>query len=305
MKEYVGQVSLCYDYYKGSDVYSDGTIEDQLLTIVKEYNPEEFDKIILENYSWPLFYHLSALRQNIVEWLPIDKEQIILEIGSGCGAITGVLADKGKMVTCVELSKKRSLINGYRNREKNNISIMVGNFQNIYEHFDEKYDVITLIGVYEYAESYIESNTPYIDFLKMIQQLLKPNGRILIAIENKFGLKYWAGCQEDHIGGYFSGIAGYSENSRVKTFGKNELERMFAEAGLKIDYVAYPYPDYKFPTEIYTDAYLPKIGALKNNQRNFDQARVEFFDESKVFDQLIAEELFPQFSNSFLYSLKL
>lgn len=304
MIEYIGKVSLDYSYYTGNDSYSDGFIEDELLSIVKRHSEKDFDKVILESYNWALFYHLSILRKNIIEWIPSNKKREVLEIGSGCGAITGALADKYENITCIELSKKRSLINAYRHKEKNNISIFIGNFQDIYRNIHKKFDVITLIGVYEYAGAYIESNEPYLDFLKMTKELLAPNGRILIAIENKFGLKYWAGCQEDHIGGYFSGVEGYPSDSQVKTFGKNELEKLFADAGLLIDYVAYPYPDYKFPVAIYTDLYLPKKGDLRNNQRNFDQARVELFDEGKVYDQLIEEGLFPIYSNSFFYSLK-
>ena len=56
-------------------------------------------------------YHLSDIRQNIVEWLQIENTAEILEIGSGCGAITGTLARKAKSVTCIELSEKRSMIN--------------------------------------------------------------------------------------------------------------------------------------------------------------------------------------------------
>lgn len=62
----------------------------------------------------------------------------------------------------------------------------------------------------------------------------------------------------------------------------------------------YPYPDYKFMTTLYSDRYLPKVGELSNNIRNFDRDRMLLFDEKKVFDMLIREGLFGQYSNSFL-----
>ena len=46
---------------------------------------------------------------------------------------------------------KRSLINAYRHQEADNITIKVGNFQEVEQHLEQKYDVITLIGVFEYA----------------------------------------------------------------------------------------------------------------------------------------------------------
>ena len=75
---------------------------------------------------------------------------------------------------------------------------MVGNFNDIV--LEEKYDYITLIGVLEYAAYYTDAKQPFESFLKRISSYLKEDGKLLIAIENKFGLKYWAGTREDHTG---------------------------------------------------------------------------------------------------------
>ena len=77
----------------------------------------------------------------------------VLEVGSGCGAITGALSRKAGSVTCVDLSKKRSMINAYRHRECENITIHVGNFKDIEPHLPRDYDFIFLIGVFEYGQS--------------------------------------------------------------------------------------------------------------------------------------------------------
>lgn len=44
-----------------------------------------------------------------------------------------------------------------------------------------------------------------------------------MAIENKLGLKYFAGCKEDHVGRMFEGIEGYKNTSGVETFSKREF----------------------------------------------------------------------------------
>lgn len=304
MKEQVGNVVLNLEYYSGTDLYSDGNVEDHLLNIVKEHPQDDFNRVIAQNNSWPVLYHLSHMRTNIVEWLPITKEDKVLEIGSGCGAITGVLAEKAKQVTCIELSKKRSLINANRNKEKQNIEILVGNFEEVEKQLPEKYDYITLIGVFEYAASYISSDKPYETFLRMVSEHLTDKGKIIMAIENKFGLKYWAGCKEDHLQQYFIGLEGYPVGSGVKTFSKMELEQIAVESGLEKYKFFYPYPDYKFPMSIYSDEYLPKRGELNNNMRNFDGDRMMLFDETKVFDTIVQEGLFPLYSNSYLIILE-
>ncbi len=299
----IGKIKLNLKHYPGEDLYCDGAIEDELLEIARDYSTVEFQRIIEEKKSWPVLYHLSALRENIVEWLPIDKKMKVLEIGAGCGAITGALAAKAGEVTCIDLSKKRSMINAYRHVDCDNVMIHVGNFQDVEPDLPCDYDYICLIGVFEYAQAYIQSETPYEDFLNIIKKHVKPQGHIVIAIENKFGLKYWAGCKEDHLGTYFSGLEDYPDGGVVRTFTKDGLLAIAQKCGCEETSMYYPYPDYKFPTSIYSDAYLPKVGELSSNLRNFDRERLQLFDEKKVFDSIIRENQFPLFSNSYMLVL--
>ncbi|MDE7208033.1 MAG: class I SAM-dependent methyltransferase, partial [Lachnospiraceae bacterium] len=216
------------------------------------------------------------------------------------GAITGALARRAGSVTCIDLSKKRSLVNAHRNKEYDNITIKVGNFRDIEPHLDEDFDYVLLIGVFEYGQAYIGGDTPYEDFMRICNRHRKEDGRLIIAIENKFGLKYWAGCREDHLGTYFSGLEGYHEGGSARTFTRRGLEDILERVGICEYSFYYPYPDYKFMTTVYSDRYLPKKGELSNNLRNFDRERVLLFDEKQVFDEIIAEKEFPLFSNSYL-----
>lgn len=300
IQEKIGSVMMDFTYYQGKDLYSDGAIEDEMLDIAMNYSPEHFPKIIEEKKSWPIFYHLSPFRTNIIDWIPFKKTDKVLEIGAGCGAITGALAKKAGSVTCIDLSKKRSMVNAYRNRDCDNITIMVGNFKDIEPHLGDDYDYVLLIGVFEYGQAYIGGATPYEDFMRICNRHRKLDGRMIIAIENKFGLKYWAGCREDHLGTYFSGLEGYHEGGSARTFTRHGLEKILEKVGIYEYSFYYPYPDYKFMTTIYSDRYLPKKGELTNNLRNFDRERVLLFDEKQVFDQIIDEKEFPLFSNSYL-----
>lgn len=299
-QEKIGSVKLNFEYYGGKDLYCDGSVEDELLEIVTKYEESDFDRVIAARRKWPILYHLSKVRWNAVEWLPSDRSARVLEIGSGCGAITGCLAGKFKSVTCVELSKKRSTINAERNKQRDNIEIYVGNFQDIAKGMDSGFDIITLIGVFEYGGLYINSVSPYVDFLKLIKTLLNPGGTLVMAIENRLGMKYWAGCREDHTGRFYDSIEGYPIENGVKTFSKKELEDMLSDAGYDRQEFYYPYPDYKFAGTVYSDAYLPKKGELNNNMRNFDNDRFVAFDEKMAFDSVIEAGLFPQFSNSYI-----
>ena len=296
----VGKVKIDNSLYAGKDIYTDGSIEELMLEIAKTIPYEEMNAEIEKHREWSILYHFSHLRENIILSVPITKEDKILEIGSGCGAITGGLAKRGGSVHAIELSMKRSMINAYRNKDKENLKISVGNFEDIEKTLTEKYDWITLIGVFEYGEGFISTDTPYVDWLKMCKKHLSENGRIVIAIENKYGLKYFSGWKEDHTSRYFEGIEGYRNSSNVRTFGKDELTRIIHEAGLEKATYYYPYPDYKFPLKLFSDDYLPNSMELGVNDLNFDHERIQLFDETLVLQEMINDHLFPLFSNSFL-----
>lgn len=303
--EMIGKVPLILDNYSGHDDYSDGDVyEEFLLQTTKENGDIDYSEIIAANPSTPVLYHLSHLRENIICWYPFSSDEHALEIGAGCGAITGALARSCAKVDCVDLSKRRCLINAYRHRDYDNLRIFVSNFEDFVGSAKERYSLITLNGVFEYSKTYIKSDDPFIDVLKMVKSLLAENGTLLIAIENKFGLKYFAGAREDHCSMFFRGIEGYQNGDFAQTFSRSELSQLCARAGFTRQRFYYPYPDYKFPTTIFSDERLPQKGELIENQCNLIYDRYTLFNENRAFNNIIDAGLFPEFSNSFLVELK-
>lgn len=222
----VGGVIVDMKYYTGADVYSDGSIEDEILAALKE---ERADKMLHEDNRWAVLYHLSVERENLLSWLDIGKDKTVLEIGCGCGAITGVLARKAKSVDSIEISPRRAEIAAYKNADCDNVTIHVGNLNNM--EFTQKFDYVTLIGVLEYAGRFTKGENPYVDFLAKCRSFLKPNGVLIIAIENRLGMKYFSGALEDHTGKLFDSITDYENYSGVKTFSHSELSNVLTEAG--------------------------------------------------------------------------
>ena len=233
---------LNLEYYTQKDLYSDGDIEEQMLKMAKE--GVTCEDLSSEQVSFPVIYHFSDLRANILNWYPIKKSDSVLEIGAGCGAITGTLCEKAGQVTSVELSKRRAQINYYRNEKKDNLTIMVGNLNDM--DLGQQYDYVVVNGVLEYAMSFTEGDTPYETFLGKMGSYLKNTGKLLIAIENKLGMKYFAGAPEDHTDIPFFGINGYPGNHSVRTFSKTELQELVKKSGFPFQKFYYPYPDYKF-----------------------------------------------------------
>ena len=84
---------------------------------------------------------------------------------------------------------------------------------------------------------------------------------------------------EDHTDIPFFGINGYPENHSVRTFSKTELQELVKKSGFPFQKFYYPYPDYKFPTEIFTDASLTTNHYGKNYPIYTDKT-VDLFSES-------------------------
>jgi SAM-dependent methyltransferase len=295
------------DSVNNQNHYSDGDVENDILEIFKSDKPDEkIAEVLNNNPSWPMLYHLSPVRENLLSWYEFKKNASLLEIGAGCGALTGLFCEKLDKVVAVELTKLRSDIISHRYKDKKNLTVVTGNLNDL--KIDDKFDYATLIGVLEYAGRYTKSEKPFVDFLKKTRSLLKKDGILILAIENKFGLKYWAGVKEDHTGRLFDSIENYPNGKGVQTFGKEEIKIIFIEAGFeKFDFY-YPMPDYKLPTEIFSDKYLPTVNhnlrAGTFPEQDFSNQREFLFNEKLVMDNIVKNKHFYFFSNSFLIFAK-
>lgn len=287
----------------GGDDYSDGEYEDQLLKLFKGPNPQkEVSGILSDNPPWPMRYHLSGLRENLLNWFPFKKTDRVLEVGAGCGAVTGAITPTAGEVTALELSIKRAEIVANRHRDSSNLSVVAGNLS----EFSTKvpYDYVTLIGVLEYAGQFIQSDRPAEDLINMCSNVLKQNGSIIIAIENKIGLKYWAGAREDHTWRFFDSIEGYPHNDPFRTFSRTELINILSTCGFSDVTFYYPYPDFKLPVEIFSDHYPPSINHPVSIQlmpsATYDAPREHLFNEQLAQRTVSSAGLSADFANSFL-----
>ena len=287
-------------FYKGADLYCDGAIEDEILEILNS-GCAPLD-VLKSRTDWPILYHLSDMRENILEWYDFKPHAKTLEIGAGCGAVTGVLCRKSEHVTCIDLSLKRSTINAKRNEAYDNFEILVGNFEDI--EIEEKYDYITLIGVFEYAASYIHAKKPFNAMLQKIKNYLKDDGELIIAIENKNGMKYYSGAREDHTAGFFDGIENYVNVDMVRTFSKPEITKLLHSEDFTDLAFYYPVPDYKLPRAVYSEKHLPGFGDLRYGGAAYDRDRMKLFSEDLAYDHVCEDGQFEYFANSFLIFAK-
>ena len=292
----IGEVKMDFSAYDAKDFYSDGGVEEEIFFHAKAGDLENF---LRSDNRFPVLCHLSPLRNFLLEWLPVEKNDSVLEIGCGLGALTGTLLKTGAQVDAVEISARRAQICALRNRREKNLTIHVGNLNAM--AFDKKFDFVFLIGVLEYAARFTHTKNPYEDFLAKCKSFLKPDGTLVIAIENRLGLEYLSGKPEDHTGKFFDGILDYPAPVGIKTFSRLELKNMLKACGLVDQKFFYPYPDYKFPYMIHSDEMLPTASELSHFSDNFyDTDRVEIFSLARAWPTIINAGLYSELANSFL-----
>ncbi|MDO4682725.1 MAG: class I SAM-dependent methyltransferase [Lautropia sp.] len=287
--------------------YSEGAeAEQRLLDIVESvsdrstFSPEWLERIV----DWSTRYHFTRARHCLVRPLDIQPGERVLELGCGAGAITRYLGETGAEVTAVEGSQARAKVAAARCADLPNVTVIADDLQAV--DVQGQYDWVTLIGVLEYAAAYSTEEKPYQAYLASAIRHLKPGGKVVIAIENQLGLKYFNGCGEDHLGQVFVGLQDLYPARGARTFGRQALAAVLSRAGLTRQQWLYPYPDYKVPSVVLTDAALQHEGfnaadlLLRNHSEDYTADRPRLFDEALVNRVLGENGLLGDFSPSFL-----
>jgi GT2 family glycosyltransferase/2-polyprenyl-3-methyl-5-hydroxy-6-metoxy-1,4-benzoquinol methylase len=282
-------------------VYSDGeTAENEMLRIAESYPEAAAEEFISGDSRYTINNTFSPVRRNLLNWYPFKENADILEVGAGMGALTGLLCDVGATVTAVEMNRRRAEVIAKRYPKRKNLTILSLDINSWIT--EERFDYIVVVGVLEYAAVFGAGSgaDPHVLFLRSLRGLLKPDGIVLLAIENRFGLKYWLGASEDHIGEPFVGINGFKEEKKPRTFTKAELGELFRTAGFGASRCYYVLPDYKFPSAIFTDEFPPQMHELLNISFIYGRGTSLVANERDVYPALLKEGDFGMFSNSLL-----
>jgi SAM-dependent methyltransferase len=287
--------------------YSDGEAQERYVYEAIQSSQDvsyASDELPAKIKDWPSEYHLSPVRGNLVAPLQIKAGKRVLELGCGMGAITRRMGETGAEVVAIEGSIRRAATARARCRDLPNVQVVCDNFKDFAAR--DPFDIVTLIGVMEYSPKFIGGSDPVGTCLSIAKRFLKPDGSLIIAIENRLGLKYWNNCGEDHTGGAFDSIHDTYRPNLVMTFGYEELKRLLADAGFVSAQFLFPFPDYKTPSVIVPERALNEtrisfatiIG--QPFARDYSGQPYRHFSERLAWQSLEKNGLIPHLANSFL-----
>ena len=238
-------MKLNLDYYKESEENKLTESEEQIICKFFKEENINLDEVLNNDSSFDEIKVASDNRKNIISFYPINSEETVLEIGANFGEITGELCKKAKKVVAVEAKKEKAEAITKRYNDIQNLEVFAGEFKNI--KFEEKFDYVVLMGVLEDSKENIEK------IIKQVKLNLKIDGKLLIAINNKFGIKYWAGVKREESEKAYNTIIGNTDITELA-----EIQKILRENSFQTK-VYYPMPDYTFTNAIYTDEFLPDV----------------------------------------------
>lgn len=268
-----------FDFYKEEQDLKQITEEyNEVLEKVLNCQNGDFSNTLEAKAKTKNILALSEIRENILNWYSFKENATILEMNANYGEITGMLCQRALKVVSIEQSKKYAQIIQKRHENKDNLELIVGNYNNI--NLDEKFDYIIILGKTENLKNDIE----------YAEKHLKDEGTILFATNNKFGVKAWITTKEEFK---------FTNNEKTAVT-KEQMEKILEGWNYKF---YYPLPDYKMPNIIYTENNLPSIADIYRDITYKDE-NVNF-KEVDAYTQIIKNNPldFKKFANSFLIEI--
>lgn len=302
--------------------YSDGEATEQALAqILKQARDLSSQSSELEAQiaDWPTEYHLSSTRANLLRPLDLSSCTRVLELGCGCGSISRYLAEQPQLtVDAVEGSPVRAALAAERCKDLANIRILTANFNQL-RFPTQHYDLILFVGVLEYAGRFADGKSDQqavVDLLNLAKQALRPDGVVLIAIENRTGLKYAMGAKEDHYAVPFVGLDDYPDSIGIRTYDHAQWRALLAQSPFAALKTLLPFPDYKIPHTVIDGAAAATSPATNKRMVLDALASVESRDycspdnpfplgrhEARLWQGVVEAHALTALSNSFLLLL--
>lgn len=181
--------------------------EPQALALLDEARSAGWRTAVEQRFSGNPAMQYSILNwQSRASWLPLlglRAGAVALDVGSGYGAITHALAASCAEVYSVEAISSRIEFSRIRMQQEG-----LGNVQFLQASATElpirenSFDLVVLNGVLEWVGQWDTSDSPdaiQLRFLQKLNRALKPDGILLIGIENRIGYNSFAGAR-DHSG---------------------------------------------------------------------------------------------------------
>jgi SAM-dependent methyltransferase len=244
-------------------------------------------------------YHLATSRADVLRALDLPPGATVLEVGAGCGAVTRYLGEVAGRVDAWEPTLARVAVARARVADLATVEVHVGGLDDIPAAVVA--DVVVAVGVVEH----LAAERPLEAVVAALASHVADGGHLVVAVENRLGVKYLCGAPEDHEGIPWIGIEGYRHaHPRARTPARADLAGALVAAGLGT-VVLGALPDYKHARLVLAPGLLDHreargiataAGLFPSD--DVGGTRAPAADERAVWRQFVAAGLGPEVVNS-------
>ena len=218
--------------------------------------------------------------KGLLKWFPFSKEEKIIYIGSASDAYYEVLVELGHDVICVSLEES-----------------VQPEWNGKYRYF---FDCLVSVAELEKA-----ANPDRV--LGIWKELLIKNGRLLLGMNNRFGIRYFCGDRDPYTDRNFDGIENYRryfvKKEDVLTgreYNRAELEMLLDAAGWTNRKFYSVFPDLDAPSFIFAEEYIPNEELSTRCFPRYHYPDTVFLEEEFLYSDLIKNGMFHKMANAFL-----
>ena len=263
---------------------------------------DDYMQILKKKGDFSVFYHLSKLRESLFNWYEFADNASLLEVGGDMGALTGLFCRKCRRVVTLESNRKKAEVIYKRCHIYENLDVIAGKIYNA--GITDKFHYIVVTDLADTLGSAYDEEAVS-ELLRYLCDYLAPGGRILFAVNNRLGMKQFCG-EPDYGTGYpFDGINNYPDGMNDRGFSKSEVEKMVTGGGIRFFQFYFPLPDARFPQLIYSQDYLPQRSVAERLINYYQDNSSILIYENDLYKDVIDNNVFPFFSNSFLVECSL
>ncbi len=222
---------------------------------------------------------LRELPKAIIKWYEIEKISTI-----GC-----VIFEEGNSQLIAEALEEKGLdVSRLALRELENSRLYGG-----------KYDIIVAVDIIEYASDAVI-------LLKNIKSLLISEGKLLLAADNRLGIRYFCGDQDfftyknyDSIENYRHLLYWERESMKGRAYDKAEIRRFLENAGFLKHRFFSVFPRISNPQLLLADDYIPNEALDIRVFPEYNNPNTVFLLEEELYPSLMENELLHGMANGF------